>query len=290
MNAHASAAWPLTTKEIPNLRGVVAQWRAYGGQIGFVPTMGALHAGHLALVREAKRRCDHVVVSIFVNPAQFGPNEDFSRYPRTVEADLQLLAGHADLVWLPEVEDIYPSGSGAKVTIGAAANILCGAHRPGHFDGVATVVTILLNAVIPDVSFFGEKDYQQLHIIRRMVADLGLPGEIQGVPTIREPDGLALSSRNRYLSAEERAKASLLHEVLQSVARRSIDSTHLQTALSEGRHTLTEAGFVIDYLEARDDRTLVQINAPYLHGRLFVAARLGNTRLIDNLALRDVHV
>jgi pantoate--beta-alanine ligase len=290
MNAHASAAWPLTTKEIPNLRGVVAEWRAQGDRIGFVPTMGALHEGHLTLVREAKRQCDHVVVSIFVNPTQFGPNEDYSRYPRTVEADLQLLAGHADLVWLPEVEDIYPPYSATRVTVGAAADVLCGAHRPGHFDGVATVVTILLNAVRPDMAFFGEKDYQQLFIIRRMAADLGLPGEIMGVPTVREADGLALSSRNRYLGPEERAKAPLLHMVMREIASKSADGEQLHAALEEGRATLRNAGFVIDYLEARDERTLAPLPEPSLHGRLFVAARLGSTRLIDNLALWDVRV
>jgi pantoate--beta-alanine ligase len=288
MNAHASAAWPLTTREIPNLRGVVAAWRAEGARIGFVPTMGALHEGHLALVREAKRHCDHVVVSIFVNPTQFGPNEDFSRYPRTPEEDTTLLSTvGADLVWLPGVEDIYPTGSRTRVTVGDAATVLCGGHRPGHFDGVATVVTILLNAVRPDAAFFGEKDYQQLYIIRRMVADLGLPGEIHGVPTVREADGLALSSRNRYLSEEERATAPLLHQIMQKIARESADASQLHAALEEGRQTLKAAGFTVDYLEARDERTLTPLTAPSLHGRLFVAARLGTTRLIDNLALKD---
>lgn len=287
MTAHASAALPLTTREIPNLRGVVSEWRAQGERVGFVPTMGALHAGHLALVKEARLHCDRVVVSIFVNPAQFGPNEDFSRYPRTEEADIQLLAGSADLVWLPQVEDIYPPGSSTRVTVGDAACVLCGAHRPGHFDGVATVVTILLNAVRPEMAFFGEKDYQQLFIIRRMAADLGLPGEIHGVPTVREVDGLALSSRNRYLSAEERAKAPLLHTVMRDIASISADGGQLHAALEDGRRRLTEAGFDVDYLEARDERTLAPLPAPSLHGRLFIAARLGSTRLIDNLALKD---
>lgn len=288
MNAHASAALPLTTKEIPNLRGVIAEWRAHGDRIAFVPTMGALHEGHLALVRAARRQCERVVVSIFVNPTQFGPNEDFSRYPRTVEADIKLLSTvPADLVWLPEVEDIYPPGSTTRVTVGEMGDVLCGAHRPSHFDGVATVVTILLNSVQPDMAFFGEKDYQQLHIIRRMAADLGLPGEIHGVPTMREADGLALSSRNRYLSAEERAKAPLLYAVMREIASESADGGQLHAALEEGRAALSEAGFTVDYLEARDERTLAPLSAPSLHGRLFVAAKLGNTRLIDNLALKD---
>lgn len=286
MNPHASTGLPLSIKEIPNLRGIVAQWRADGDLIGFVPTMGALHEGHLTLVREAKKHCRRVIVSIFVNPTQFGPNEDFSSYPRMEQQDIDLLASvSADLAWLPGEEDIYPAGSTTHVSVGESGKVLCGAHRPGHFNGVATVVTMLLNSVRPDMSFFGEKDYQQLSIIKRIVADLHLPGEVIGVPTVREKDGLALSSRNRYLNIEERAKAPEIYATLLKIQREAVDEESLRAALARGRQHLEEAGFVLDYLDALDERYFTPLLAPTLHGRLFVAARLGTTRLIDNLSL-----
>ena len=200
-----SATSLAAVRTIADLRARVREWRAAGQRIGFAPTMGALHEGHLSLVRAARQRCDRVVVSIFVNPTQFGPNEDFDAYPRNEAADLALLAGvSADLAYLPSVEVMYPKGACTTVTVTGITDGLCGAMRPGHFQGVATVVTKLLLQVLPDAAFFGEKDYQQLKTITRMARDLDIPCEIIGVPTVREADGLALSSRNVYLSPAER--------------------------------------------------------------------------------------
>ena len=272
-----------TTKE---LRHHLA---SFGESVGFVPTMGALHAGHSALVAAAKKECEHVVVSIFVNPAQFGPKEDFSRYPRTQEADTERLAKDGcDLVFIPDAETIYPEGFSTFVEVPGLSDVLDGVHRPGHFRGVATVVALLLNMVRADKAFFGEKDYQQLTIIRRMVRDLSIPSEIIGVQTLREADGLALSSRNRYLSVEEREIAPKLFRTLCVVHEEIKKGGKIADALKEGNDWLLSSGFSkLDYLEIRHQETLKEMTEvdTLRDYRLFAAAWLGKTRLIDNIAL-----
>lgn len=266
---------------LPDLRRAVASLRGDGARVALVPTMGALHAGHMALVDAARAAGAKVVASIFVNPKQFGPNEDLSRYPRPAEADKALLIAHGcDLLWMPGVDDMYPAGFATNVSVSGVSDGLDGAARPGHFDGVATVVTKLFNQVRPDSAFFGEKDFQQLAVIRRMVADLDLGLEIVGVPTVREADGLALSSRNIYLSPDERARAVALPRAL-AEAKRAIE------AGEPGWHaaamaSLVQAGFVTDYIALVDAATL---GDPVLGQprRLLAAARIGTTRLIDNL-------
>ena len=269
------------------LRALVADWRRKGERIAFVPTMGNLHAGHGSLVGLAAELADRVIVSIFVNPLQFGPNEDFAAYPRTPEDDRRVLESlHVDLLFAPEVADIYPRGqeSTARVHVPVVEDILCGAFRPGHFMGVATVVTKLLNIVLPDVAVFGEKDYQQLLIIRRAALDLCMPVEIVGVLTMREPDGLAMSSRNRYLSAEERAIAPAIYGELER-ARKAIESGDADFAgiARRGEQALRQAGFRPDYFEIRDAATL---DLPGQQSRdlvILTAARIGRARLIDNV-------
>ena len=253
--------------------------------------MGALHAGHLHLVAEAKRHCAEVVVSIFVNPLQFGANEDFGRYPRPIEEDKALLqqAG-ADILYTPAVETMYPAGFCSSVKVGGnLSEVLCGAHRPGHFDGVATVVTKLFQQVRPQLAFFGEKDFQQLAIIRRVTDDLDLGVTVQGVPTVRDTDGLALSSRNRYLSPQERQQAALLPETLRTCLHRLQQHPAQHRAITvEAAARLQASGFrAVDYLECRHQHTLQRPPAEGMFSlpeyRLFVAAYLGKTRLIDNL-------
>lgn len=272
---------------IAGLREQVGRWRAAGERIGFVPTMGSLHAGHLSLLDAARARAGRVVASIFVNPLQFGPGEDFERYPRTPADDLRLLEGAGcDLLFRPEVAEIYPDNgrSATKVSVPHLSGILCGAHRPGHFDGVATVVARLFGIVQPDVAVFGEKDYQQLAIIRRMVADLALPVEIIGAPTVRASDGLAMSSRNLYLTADERTLAPRLQGTLRSLAARIAGGERDFTALAvQGMQQLREAGFEPDYLEVRDAATLEPPAPSAGHLVLLAAARLGRARLIDNI-------
>lgn len=278
---------PLLLREPERIAETIALWRAQGHTIGFVPTMGALHAGHMALIEMARQRCGKVVASIFVNPAQFGPNEDYARYPRQVDKDMEMLAQHGcHLLWLPDVRHIYPEGFATQVRIAEPiSGILCGAHRSGHFDGVATVVSILLNAVRPDQSFFGEKDYQQLTIIRRLHTDLRLPGEICGVPSVREADGLALSSRNQYLSAPERATAPALYAALKWV-KTEIEKRPPEEVLEQAKERLLRDGFdKVEYLELRHGQTLEPLGDSLLNGRVFAAAWLGKTRLIDNLEL-----
>lgn len=273
----------LELTSLPSLRSQVATWRQAGQRIALVPTMGALHAGHLALVKAAQAQADRVVVSIFVNPKQFGPNEDFSRYPRTVAQDVALLEETgADAVWLPDVATMYPEGFATSIKIGGITAPLEGAARPGHFDGVATVVAKLFNQVKPDIALFGEKDYQQLQLIKRLVNDLDMDIAVIGVPTLREEDGLALSSRNRYLSAEQREKAATIHEAMQAVSVDIHKGLGVGEALDHGRRMLIEAGFTrIDYFDLRDRDTLDHADgAP---ARLLVAVWLGTTRLIDNL-------
>jgi pantoate--beta-alanine ligase len=249
--------------------------------------MGALHEGHVKLVRAARKRGDRVVVSIFVNPAQFGPNEDFARYPRTWEADIARLATEkVDLVYAPGVREMYPGGFSTTVSLGGPARGLETDFRPHFFAGVATVVAKLLNSVQPDYAIFGEKDYQQLQVVTRMAADLHLPVEIVPVPTVREKDGLALSSRNAYLSPQERAVAPTLHRVLTETAASIRKGAPVGPTLARGRRTIKAAGFKLDYLEARHAKSLEPItsrkNGPV---RLLVAARIGGTRLIDNLGV-----
>jgi pantoate--beta-alanine ligase len=272
------------------LRSRIAQWRRDAMTVGLVPTMGALHDGHLALVSAAGAACDRVVVSIFVNPSQFGPNEDFAAYPRREAEDLaKLAAAGVHLAWMPGVADMYPPGFATRVSVGALTDRLEGAFRPGHFEGVATVVTKLLSQVRPDAAWFGEKDYQQLLVIRRLVGDLDIPVRIEAVTTLRESDGLALSSRNFYLSDDERRRAAVLPRVLGRTADAMIATPRRpfaplrEAALGE----LAAAGFgPIDYIALCDAATLDPLTVLDRPARLLAAARLGRTRLIDNLALR----
>jgi pantoate--beta-alanine ligase len=280
---------PRVVRDLPTLKRVIAAWRARRDVTALVPTMGALHAGHLALVHLARRRADRVIVSIFVNPTQFAANEDLATYPRTWTADMAALGGaKADLVWAPSTATMYPAGSATRIVPeGPALAGLEDAFRPHFFAGVATVVAKLLIQCEPDIAVFGEKDYQQLIMVRRLARDLGLKTHIVGVPTVREPDGLALSSRNRYLSAKERAAAPTLHRVLDRCAA---DITHGKSAagvLANGRAAIKAAGFSLDYLEARDAVTLAPLGETGNRSvRLLVAARIGKTRLIDNVGVK----
>ena len=264
----------------------LAQARAeLGGRVALVPTMGALHAGHMALVAEAKKRADKVVASIFVNPAQFGEGEDFGRYPRREAEDVKMLEeAECDLLWAPSVDDIYPQGFSTSVSVGGLTELWEGEARPGHFDGVATVVAKLLIAVRPDVALFGEKDFQQLAVIRRMVADLGFAIEIVAVPTVREADGLALSSRNIYLTPEERQQALALSRALEKARDRIRGGGKVAETLHHARATLRDSGFSrIDYFALVDAATLQPVDEPSGAMRLIAAAVIGATRLIDNL-------
>jgi pantoate--beta-alanine ligase len=248
--------------------------------------MGALHSGHLALVAAAKKRARRVVVSVFVNPTQFAPHEDFSKYPRTLEADVEKLETvGADVVFHPGAEDMYPEGFATTISLkGPATAGLEDKFRPTHFQGVATIVAKLLLMVLPDAAFFGEKDFQQLAVIRQMVSDLNIPVEIIGAPTVREEDGLALSSRNTYLSDEERAIAPTLNASMRKAAARIRDGESFDAALTAARNKITSSGFELDYLELRDAATLAPVTGRYRTGlRMLVAARLGRTRLIDNI-------
>ncbi|MGU3664812.1 pantoate--beta-alanine ligase [Methylobacterium sp. A49B] len=277
---------PQHFSDLAALRRCIAGWRAAGERIVLVPTMGALHAGHLALVAEAQRIGRRTVASIFVNPTQFGPNEDFSRYPRDLQADLALLGqAGTDAAWTPEVGTMYPPGFATRIEVAGLSEGLCGPFRPGHFAGVATVVTKLLNQVRPDVALFGEKDFQQLRVIQQAVADLDLAVEIRGVPTLREPDGLAMSSRNRYLSPEERAVAPKLHAVLADIAAASRNGTPVAGRIAAGKAALEVAGFRVQYLAVCDARSLATVERVDGPARVLAAAFLGRTRLIDNLAV-----
>ncbi|MBF0164225.1 MAG: pantoate--beta-alanine ligase [Magnetococcales bacterium] len=264
--------------------------RASGGGIGFVPTMGALHAGHIALIHAARQQCAHVVASIFVNPTQFGPNEDFARYPRTLEADQAMLtAAGCDALYLPEVREIYPEGFQTRIQLPEISAELCGAVRPGHFDGVALVVTILLNRVQPDVAFFGLKDYQQFLLIGRLVTDLAMPLKVVGVPTVREADGLAMSSRNRYLNPEERQRAGALYRALMN-AREARRAGEGSPEMLEGvaREVLHAAGIErVEYVAVRAARTLLKVATVTDREDpvMLLAVRLGSARLIDNMVL-----
>lgn len=274
-------------RELPALRSALGALRSGGGSVAFVPTMGALHDGHLALVAEAAKRANHVVVSIFVNPTQFGPNEDLAAYPRREEADAALLreAGVA-MLWLPTVDTMYPQGFATSIHVSGLTEGLDGACRPGHFDGVATVVAKLFGQVRPDIACFGEKDYQQLAVIRRMVIDLDLEVEIVGVPTRRDVDGLALSSRNAYLSQEARALAVALPETLVMLGEALRQGQDVAATLALGEHRLIERGFdSVDYVALCDAASLTPLDRLDRPARLLVAARIGGTRLIDNIAV-----
>jgi pantoate--beta-alanine ligase len=276
---------PEIASTIADLRLRIAVARDAGARIGLVPTMGALHEGHLELVRQAKARCRVTVVSIFVNPTQFGPNEDFARYPRTFEADCAKLAGLADVVFAPSVAEMYPEGFATRLEIGGPALGLESDFRQHFFSGVATVVAKLLIAVMPDEASFGEKDYQQLLVIRRLVTDLGLPIEIVAGETVRETDGLAMSSRNAYLSPDERKIASRLNVVLREVARRVQQSEAVTSAEAYGRDALLSEGFSsVDYVAVRDAEKLAPIETLSRPARVLAGAKVGTTRLIDNVA------
>jgi pantoate--beta-alanine ligase len=275
-----------TFRDLAALDAGLAAWRTTG-RIAMVPTMGALHEGHMSLVHEARCHADRVIVSIFVNPTQFGPNEDFGAYPRQEAADIALLeAQGVDALWAPDVATMYPAGFATSIRVLGVSEGLDGAARPGHFDGVATVVSKLFGQVRPDVACFGEKDYQQLAVIRRLVADLNLRVEIIGVPTARAADGLALSSRNAYLSAEERAAAVALPRALEAAAAAIQSGMPVLIALDEARASLAAAGFnPIDYISLCDAANLVSLDALDRPARLLAAAKLGRTRLIDNIAV-----
>jgi pantoate--beta-alanine ligase len=277
--------------ELDPLRSAVDTLRA-DGSLALVPTMGALHDGHLTLVREAKRHAAHVAVSIFVNPLQFGANEDLDAYPRQLERDCALLAGEGvDLVWAPRVEAMYPKGFATNISVAGVSDGLCGASRPGHFDGVATVVCKLFNQVRPDMAFFGEKDWQQLAVIRRMARDLDLvrprADAIHGIPTVREADGLAMSSRNAYLTPEQRQSAAALPAAMRSAIAEIESGVDLGDALAQLARALLAAGFLsVDYAELRDAADLSLLPARSDQPmRLLVAARIGKARLIDNMAV-----
>jgi pantoate--beta-alanine ligase len=274
---------------VEEVRGVLRRPRHEGRTIGLIPTMGALHAGHLSLVNASRRRCDLTVVSVFVNPTQFGEGEDFDAYPRDLDADAGLLeeAG-VDVLFAPSVSVMYPDGATTRVDPGPIRDVWCGASRPGHFVGVATVVTKLLDIVRPDVAFFGEKDYQQLRMIERVVRDLDIDTRIQGCPIVREPDGLALSSRNRYLTPEDRAHALVLSRALMrardAAAAGETDATALEAALAAA--ISAEPGVTLDYAAIVDAQSLDRVTVLTREGRALVAARVGSARLIDNVSIR----
>lgn len=272
---------------IPALRAQVAAWRKEGARVGLVPTMGALHEGHLSLVRETGNRADKVIVSIFVNPAQFAPHEDFDRYPRTFEADREkLAAAGCDLIFAPEATEMYPRGFATAMSMRGPALGLETEFRPHFFGGVAIVVAKLLIAAMPDIAMFGEKDYQQLLVIRRMTADLGLPIEIAGSAIVRERDGLAMSSRNAYLSAQERKVAGQLNLVLKAAIARLKKGDRIADVEFAASAALVEAGFdSVDYVAVRDAETLEKIEDLSRPARILAAAKIGATRLIDNMAV-----
>ena len=279
-----------TLRDLPALRTAIEALKSDGRAVALVPTMGALHEGHMALVEEARRHAGHVVVSIFVNPRQFGANEDLDSYPRREAKDAQMLqATGVDILWAPTAEVMYPVGYATNISVSGVTEGLDGAARPGHFDGVATVVTKLFNQVQPDVALFGEKDYQQLATIRQMVRDLDLPVEIIGVPTQRAEDGLALSSRNAYLTEDERKDALALPRALGEAARQMEKGVAVEAALAKAIAMLAAHGFdPIDYVTLCDAVTLEPMSVLDRPARLLGAAKLGRTRLIDNIAVEPM--
>jgi len=283
---------PQVVTTIPALRNTIRAARSAGKRIGVVPTMGALHRGHVSLIEAARKESDFTVVTIFVNPTQFGPNEDFRKYPRPIERDLEMCAGAgADLVFTPEPEEVYPNPFFTKVHLKGISEVLEGASRPGHFDGVATIVLKLFNMVQPDAAFFGQKDFQQQLLIRRMVKELDLPLEIRVCPTVREPDGLALSSRNVYLSPEERVSSLALNRALRHAETRLRGG---EMKLGKIRREMEEmlsgtANVKPDYATIVDPETIAELERPQKLQVAVVAARVGNTRLIDNLPIELPH-
>ncbi|GGH93151.1 pantoate--beta-alanine ligase [Pseudomonas fluvialis] len=277
----------ITVKSLRELRAAVSRARSEGKRIALVPTMGNLHAGHIALVEKATQRADFVVASIFVNPLQFGANEDLDKYPRTLVADQEKLVGAGcHLLFTPDVEEVYPDGmqQQTRVSVPLVSEGLCGASRPGHFEGVATVVCKLFNMVQPDLALFGEKDFQQLAVIRKLVRDLNLPIQVMGEPTVRAADGLALSSRNGYLNESQRALAPLLYRTLQQLAEEIRRQPSAQsTLLAAARQQLEDAGLRPDYLELREAVQLREVQDSDRQLVLLAAVYLGTTRLIDNL-------
>jgi len=281
----ATVAELAVLRRIAELRATVGAYRAAGESVALVPTMGALHDGHLALVRAGRRLCRRTIATLFVNPTQFGPHEDFRSYPRDEAGDAaKLVAAGADALFAPALAEIYPPGFSTTVTVAGVSEGLCGDFRPGHFAGVATVVTKLLLQAMPDVALFGEKDYQQLQVIKRLARDLDIPVRIEGVETVREPDGLALSSRNWYLSPAERRAAPTLFRVLAKIAERLAAGAEAAPLLAEGRAALSGAGFdPVQYLEVREAETLRPLARADRPARVLAAAYLGKTRLIDNV-------
>ncbi len=281
---------PEIVRTIAGLRDQIRTWRGEGASIGLVPTMGSLHDGHLALVGASLADCRRTVVTIFVNPTQFGPTEDFETYPREETADLaKLSALGADLVFAPDAPEMYTDGFATRITVAGVSEGLCGAVRPHFFQGVATIVCKLLLQSLPDRAYFGEKDYQQLLVVQRLARDLDIPTEIVGVPTVREADGLALSSRNGYLTPDQRAVAPRLHQIMQEVAKNVRQGTDMAAALDRGLAALRDAGFdPVDYLEIRNGDSLAPLGGELpsqARARVFAAAHLGGTRLIDNIAI-----
>jgi len=274
-------------RELSALRNTVRAWQTNNRRIALVPTMGALHAGHMALVAEARKRADRVVVSLFVNPTQFAPGEDLAAYPRKGEEDAAMLEDAGiDVLWMPGVEAMYPEGFATTISVAGVSEGLEGAHRPGHFDGVATVVAKLLGQVQPDLALFGEKDFQQLAVVRKMVADLNIRVGIVGVPTERDGDGLALSSRNVYLTPEERTAARALPDALNEAAVAISAGESVENVLQRARAKLEAAGFgPIDYIELCDAASLRPVRETKGNLRLLAAAKLGRARLIDNVAV-----
>ena len=288
LNAKSHPSSPLVLHDVAGLRAQVRAWRATGERVALVPTMGALHAGHVSLVEEGFRRADRVIATVFVNPTQFAPTEDFSKYPRTLPSDVEKLGEvGCDVCFAPDVSEMYPEGFATTVTLTGPAKVDLEDHfRPTHFAGVATVVSKLLNQAQADCAVFGEKDYQQLRVITRMARDLDIPTEIVGATTVREADGLAMSSRNVYLSPAERARASAMYRALNHAAAKIREGEVVGHEMTEAREMLVEAGFVIDYVEARHAHPLERV-ARRADGpiRLLAAAKLGQTRLIDNIAV-----
>jgi pantoate--beta-alanine ligase len=272
-------------RRLSDLAPALQPWREAGEIIALVPTMGALHAGHMSLIEAARAEADRVMASIFVNPLQFGPGEDLDRYPRQEAEDARLLERHGcDLLWLPTASELYPPGFATTVTVSGVSERWDGSARPGHFAGVATVVARLFTAVRPDMAFFGEKDFQQLAVIRRMEADLGLDVDVRGVPTVRDADGLALSSRNAYLSADQRQRALALPRALQQAGEAIVGGEPVEAALDAARRKLAAAGFNrIDYFALVDSEILEPLESPSGEMRLIAAAVIGTTRLIDNI-------
>ena len=285
-NGGVPSTLPVVTT-VAELRATIAAWRAQRLSIGLVPTMGALHSGHLSLVDRASAQCDRTIVTIFVNPIQFGPGEDFDRYPRQAADDLAMLGTrNCDLVFMPHPDELFPEGPGGlrtSVTVRGLGDTLCGPSRPGHFAGVATIVTKLLMLTLPDVAVFGEKDYQQLQIIRTVVRDLDIPVAIDGAPTVREPDRLAMSSRNAYLTPALRALAPRLYQTLQETALRLSAGEPPRAVIAAAAASLGECGFAVDYVSLVDAASLEPIDRLDRPARLAMAARLGQTRLIDNV-------